>query len=89
MEKLSRKCQAICLSAVACLATAIVLAPASPSIPQVPSCQEVERELAGPAATRGGNGSRAETRGPGYQPMQNCTGGYSVNCHSTGNQAGL
>lgn len=79
MEKMSRKCKIICAGAVACLACGIVLAPAGPTVPQFPAGREMKHD------TRGaGNGADGA-----YQPVQNCTGGESVNCHRPGNQAGL
>lgn len=86
MEKLSKKCQAICVCALGCLVTAIVLAPASPTIPQLQSPRE--RAFSGPGDP-GGRGDLPRAGRPGYQPVQNCSGGDSVNCHRAGNQAGL
>jgi len=90
MEKLSNKCLAIIAGALACLITAIALAPAAPSIPRLPSYQELEREFANaPGPHRGTPPGVVRAAGVSYQPVQNCTGGDSVNCHIAGNQAGL
>jgi len=85
MEKLSKKCLAICVGALACLITAIAVAPAGPGITRLPNYQEPDRgfaRLSGPTKVTL-SGVRP------YQPVQNCTGGDSVNCHIAGNQAGL
>lgn len=75
MERLSKRCMVICLGAVGCLGLAIAMAPRVERAP-VP----LERLEMAPSA-HGAAG--------GYRPVQNCTGGESVNCHTRGNQAGL
>jgi len=89
MEKLSKKCLAICVGALACLITAIAVAPAGPGITRLPNYQELDREFAKLSGPTKVTPSGVRPAGVCYQPVQNCTGGDSVNCHIAGNQAGL
>jgi len=71
--------------ALACLVTAVALAPDSPKIIYLPEQGLRQRpEPRGMVSTFAAPGGASV-----YQPVQNCSGGISVNCHTNQNQAGL
>jgi len=75
---LSTRCKLIFLAALLCLGLGVALAP------------RVEMALARVDQQKGIPAVQAAKAGADpFPPVQNCTGGDSVNCHTRGNQAGL
>lgn len=75
---LSTRCKLICLAALLCLGLGVTLAPRVELAPTM-----VEQQKGVPAV------QAARAAADPFPPVQNCTGGDSVNCHTSGNQAGL
>ena len=78
MKMLSTRCKLICLAALLCLGLGVALAPRVEVAPA-----RVEQQKASPAV------QAAKAAADPFRPVQNCTGGDSVNCHTRGNRAGL